>query len=302
LFEPNVLGTVELIKFAVTGRMKRFEFVSSLAVALDSPILLEGDDIRRVRPRYRLESGYASGYTASKWASEILLREAHERWGLPVDIFRCDMILPHRHYAGQINLPDMFSRLIFSLIATRIAPVSFYERGQSDERPRAHFDGLPVDFIATATAAIAAAKQRGFNVYHVVNPHEDGLSLDQFVDWMILVGFPIERVSDYDDWLTRFRAAIMGLPEKAQNQSSLALLSQLQVPAAAIDGSVVTADNFVGKLQSLDLGPTCQIPHLTRQYMTKCFNDLVHLKLVAPPNAMGVAELESLGAGQGASA
>ena len=45
-----------------------------------------------------------------------------ELCGLPVSVFRCDMILADTTYAGQLNLPDMFTRLMLSLVATGIAP------------------------------------------------------------------------------------------------------------------------------------------------------------------------------------
>ncbi len=57
----------------------------------------------------------------------MLLREAHDLCGLPVAVFRCDMILADTTYAGQLNVPDMFTRMMLSLVATGIAPGSFYE-------------------------------------------------------------------------------------------------------------------------------------------------------------------------------
>ena len=45
--------------------------------------------------------------------------------GLPVSVFRCDMIMADTTYAGQLNVPDMFTRMMLSLVATGIAPYSF---------------------------------------------------------------------------------------------------------------------------------------------------------------------------------
>ena len=74
-----------------------------------------------------VDDSYANGYGNSKWAGEVLLREAHDLCGLPVSVFRCDMIMADTQYAGQLNVPDMFTRLMLSLVATGIAPGSFYE-------------------------------------------------------------------------------------------------------------------------------------------------------------------------------
>ena len=57
----------------------------------------------------------------------MLLREAYDLCGLPVAVFRCDLILADTRYDGQLNIPDMFTRLMLSLVATGIAPASFYE-------------------------------------------------------------------------------------------------------------------------------------------------------------------------------
>ena len=38
-------------------------------------------------------------YGATKWASEVQLQQLHERWGVPVSIFRCGMILAHSRRA-----------------------------------------------------------------------------------------------------------------------------------------------------------------------------------------------------------
>ena len=96
----------------------------------------------------------------------MLLREAHDLCGLPVSVFRSDMILAHSFYAGQLNVPDMFTRLLFSLLATGIAPRSFYETDAAGQSPRAaHYDGLPVDFIAEAVTILGKHVTDGFRSF-----------------------------------------------------------------------------------------------------------------------------------------
>ena len=138
----------------------------------------------------------------------------HDLCGLPVAVFRCDMILADTRYVGQLNVPDMFTRLMLSLVATGIAPGSFYELDADGNRQRAHYDGLPVDFIAEAISTLGAAGGDGFETYHVMNPYDDGIGLDEYVDWLIDAGYPIQRIADYDDWLQRFETAMRALPEQ----------------------------------------------------------------------------------------
>ena len=101
------------------------------------------------------------------------------------------MILADTTYAGQLNVPDMFTRLMLSLVATGIAPGSFYELDADGNRQRAHYDGLPVGFIAEAISTLGARVVDGFETYHVMNPYDDGIGLDEYVDWLIDAGYPI---------------------------------------------------------------------------------------------------------------
>ena len=83
---------------------------------------VEDGDIRRSAPARTVDDSYANGYGNSKWAGEVLLREAHDLCGLPVAVFRADMILAHTTFAGQLNVPDVFTRMMISLLSTGIAP------------------------------------------------------------------------------------------------------------------------------------------------------------------------------------
>ncbi len=127
LFGPNALGTAELIRIALTTRIKPFAYVSTIGVGggIEPGKFVEDADIREISATRRVDDSSANGYGNSKWAGEVLLREAHDLCGLPVTVFRCDMILADTTYAGQLNLPDMFTRMMFSLVATGVAPRSF---------------------------------------------------------------------------------------------------------------------------------------------------------------------------------
>src|SRR6202012_6153094 len=145
----------ELIKIALTTKIKPYTYVSTIGVGdqIESSKFTEDADTRVISPTRKINDSYANGYGNSKWAGEVLLREANDLCGLPVAVFRCDMILADTSYAGQLNVPDMFTRLMLSLVATGIAPGSFYELDGDVHRQRAHYDGLPVEFIAEAFAS-----------------------------------------------------------------------------------------------------------------------------------------------------
>ncbi|HZC91412.1 MAG TPA: carboxylic acid reductase, partial [Mycobacterium sp.] len=153
LFGPNALGTAELIRIALTSKQKPYTYVSTIGVGdqIEPAKFTEDGDIRVISPTRKINDSYANGYGNSKWAGEVLLREAHDLCGLAVAVFRCDLILADTTYAGQLNVPDMFTRMILSLVATGIAPDSFYELDANGNRQRVHaHNGLPVEFLAEA--------------------------------------------------------------------------------------------------------------------------------------------------------
>ena len=282
LFGPNALGTAELIRIALTTRIKPFAYVSTIGVGagIEPGRFTEDGDIRVISATRTVDDSYANGYSNSKWAGEVLLREAHDLCGLPVSVFRCDMILADTTYAGQLNLPDMFTRMMLSLVATGIAPASFYELDASGNRQRAHYDGLPVEFIAEAISTLGSDVVDGFETYHVMNPYDDGIGLDEFVDWLISAGYPIQRVGDYATWLARFDTAIRALPERQRQASLLPLLHNYQRPETPIRGSIAPTDRFRTAVQNAKVGRDKDIPHVTPEIIVKYATDLALLGLL----------------------
>jgi fatty acid CoA ligase FadD9 len=282
LFGPNALGTAELIRIALTTKQKPFVYVSTIGVGagIEPGKFTEDGDIRVISATRKVDDSYANGYSNSKWAGEVLLREAHDLCGLPVSVFRCDMILADTTYAGQLNLPDMFTRLMLSLVATGIAPASFYELDADGNRQRAHYDGLPVEFIADAISTLGERVTEGFETYHVMNPYDDGIGLDEYVDWLIDAGYPVERVGGYHEWLQRFDTAVRALPERQRQASLLPLLHNYQRPETPIRGSIAGTDRFRSAVQDAKIGPDKDIPHVTPAVIVKYVTDLQLLGLL----------------------
>ncbi|WP_236789577.1 carboxylic acid reductase [Amycolatopsis sp. GM8] len=283
LFGPNVVGTAELIRMALTTRIKPFTFVSTMGViSAQTSTTYEDADIRRASPVRELDQSYANGYSTSKWAGEVLLREAHERFGLPVAVFRSDMILAHSRYSGQVNVPDVFTRLLFSLIATGVAPRSFY-LGDSE---RAHHGGLPVDFTAEAVTVLGEQATEGYRTFNVIDPR-GGVSLDVVVDWLIDAGHAIVRIDDYDEWYARFETAIRALPERQRRHSLLPLLHAFRDSRAAIGRTRFPADRFRAAVQAAKIGAEQDIPHVSASLIRKYGTDLRGLGTLSQRRSRG---------------
>src|SRR6202020_1062456 len=95
LFGPNALGTAELIRIALTGKQKPYTYVSTIGVGdqIKPGTFTEGANVRKISATRKINDGYANGYGNSKWAGEVLLRGAPHLCGLPLAVFRCEMIL-----------------------------------------------------------------------------------------------------------------------------------------------------------------------------------------------------------------
>ncbi|MEO5598800.1 MAG: thioester reductase domain-containing protein, partial [Novosphingobium sp.] len=268
LFSPNVAGTAELIRLALTTRAKRIVNLSTIAMV--GPEIDEDAPIRSAIPRWTVSDDYADGYASSKWAGEVLLADAHERFGLPVTTFRSYLAMAHSRYRGQLNLPDMFTRWVLSLALTRIAPPSFYY----GDLARAHYEGLPVDFIAAAIVAIGEARRVGLHTFHVLNPHDDGVSLDAFVDWIGEDGFPCQKVAPFEAWLEQFETALRALPEASRRASLLPLMAAYSSPPPAVPGTQIATARFASGVLETMPGGVGEIPHVGPQLIAKYLADL----------------------------
>ena len=288
LFEPNVLGTTEIMRLALTGRKKSINFISSVGVASGYPgkgMVLENEDVCTVWPSRSLTPGYAAGYATSKWASEVLLRRLFERCGVPVNTFRCGMILAHSSAAGQINAADFFSRLLAGLVYTGIAPGSFYNDPLTAKT--AHFGGLPVDFVAATICGCAVQHDKRYATYHVVNPHLDRpVSLDLIVAWIRSYGYSVMTVNDHAHWYQQFKQRLSDLDHVKRSHSPLPIVYQWERPLETHADIRLDSRCFVEMVQGLArTGRIKQyIPNLTEDYIHKCLSDMVQLGLIDKPS------------------
>jgi len=274
-----VLGTARLIRLALHGRRKRFDDVSTLGVlagARGPGGVLEQDGVAALQAAWPAKGGYAHGYAASKWAAEVLLRELHQRFQAPVRVFRPGMILPDRRYRGQVNAPDMLSRLLASVAATGLAPRSFY----AGPAP-AQYDGLPVDFVAAAMVALSSAWGEGLATYHMSNPHgDDAVSLDTLMDWVASAGIPIRRVDDHAAWFEAFSARLGALPPEARQRSAWPVREAWARPAGDPAAGRADAGRFIAEVRRLKPGGEPGLPRLTEDYVHRYLEDLQALDLL----------------------
>jgi thioester reductase-like protein len=181
--------------------------------------------------------------------------------------------------------------MVLSVVSTGIAPSSFYRTDHEGNRQRAHFDGLPVTFVAeaitTLSAQVAGSGVAGFQTYHVMNPHDDGIGLDEYVDWLVEAGYPLQRISDFGEWVRQLKAALQTLPESQRRHSVLPLLASRDTsavqPLPPTTGSYAPTDRFRAAVQEAKIGPDKKnpdIPHISAPVIVKYATDLHLLGLL----------------------
>jgi glycopeptidolipid biosynthesis protein len=177
--------------------------------------------------------------------------------------------------------------MVLSIVATGIAPASFYKLDAHGNRQHSHYDGLPVGFVAEAVAVLAARlgrpSQTEFATYHVMNPNDDDIGLDEFVDWLIEAGYPIERIGDFGEWLDQFEARLRALPARQRQNSVLQMLmmrnSKYLQPEPYL-GAYASTDRFQAAVREANIGTDGDIPRVSPPILIKYVTDLQQFGLL----------------------
>lgn len=259
LFGPNVVGVSEVIRLAVTGRRKAVDFISTIGLSRRPGGEAAG---RPALPATcELSDAYASGYVASKWAGEHLLIEANRTAGIPVNIFRCDFIMPHRRHGTEFNPNDLLSRLIYSILATGLAPMSFYSTGAVG-RERPHFGGVPIDILARAIVGSHHGKTGEVVIHNATNATQD-ISLDTFVEWMAQSKYSVRRIN-YKDWRKQVEIRLAAMPPQMRRHSIADMLDAFNTQFTP--EPIPTSDKFKALVNSCGDSDT---PFLLRRSFLK---------------------------------
>jgi len=179
----------------------------------------------------------------AKWAGEVLPARGQR----PVRpyrsrLFRCDMILARDHVrGGSSNVPDLFTRLMLSLVATGYrARLVLRTPTPTVTGQCAHYDGLSVGLHRRRDLHSGCIKWWTGSTYHVMNPHDDGIGLDEYVRLAERCRLPDPAHS----WLRRLAAtvrqlALRALPDTQRHASLAAAAARLSAAGEAdpwVDG------------------------------------------------------------------
>lgn len=277
LFEPNVLGTLEVARLALRGRRKRVCFVSSVGIAEgrgDAHSVREDETARMLWPeRERHERAPGYGYASTKWAGELLLTDLGARFGVTIDLVRASNVMAHPRYRGQLNADDFLCRLACGLADSGVAPASFYAPGVDG----AAFDGVPVDFAARAIAALCLrGGAAGTHIHHLAAPPSPtGFTLDELVPVLASRGFELTRIADHARWYEAFSARLSALEGERRRRSPLLIAARWQRPLRR--GARLDSSGLAATLARLMPPELARFPVLGPSFLEKCVDDLRQL-------------------------
>ncbi|RHZ46920.1 uncharacterized protein CDV56_103490 [Aspergillus thermomutatus] len=159
--DANVLGLVNMLRFANTGRLKPIHFTSSISACGVSKYLTGQLIPENERLGFDLDDIQQHiGYTQSKVVAEQIAWNAMAN-GLPVTIHRPGFVSGHS-VTGTCKTTDVLNRLMASCIRIGHYPIAPPVRNQF----------IPVDFVCSALLRISLVSGTAGQAYNLVQPDQ----------------------------------------------------------------------------------------------------------------------------------
>ncbi|GFF24565.1 lovastatin diketide synthase LovF [Aspergillus lentulus] len=159
--EANVLGLVNVLRFANTGRPKPLHYVSSISACGVAGYLAGQVIPEDQRPVFDLDivKGHI-GYTQSKVVAEHIAWNAISN-GLPLTIYRPGFVMGHS-ITGAHKQQDFINRLMANCLRIRSYPVAPHARNQF----------IPVDFVCSSILRISLSSGNLCHAFNLVRPDQ----------------------------------------------------------------------------------------------------------------------------------
>lgn len=194
LRDANVIGTINVLNLAASGKAKYFSFVSSTS-ALDTQHFVELSDKLISEGKAGIPEsddlqgsayGLGSGYGQSKWAAEYIIRRAGER-GLKGAIIRPGYVTGETS-TGSSNTDDFLLRMLKGC-----AELGKYPNINNT------INMVPVDHVARVVVAAALHPPKSEELAVVQVTGHPRITFIQFVGALKRYGYEIE-LEDYVSW------------------------------------------------------------------------------------------------------
>ncbi|KAI9036020.1 acetyl-CoA synthetase-like protein [Aspergillus affinis] len=159
----NTLGTVSMIQFANSGRLKALHYTSTISAYGPTGMVTGSTEIPEIeRPASHVDAvRYDTGYAQSQFVAESIIWDAVDK-GFPITVYRLGYVLGHSE-TGAMNLEDFISRLMTSSIRSGCYPLL----------PGHRKDLVPVDFVVSALLRLSSHAGYAGHAFNLVHPDRD---------------------------------------------------------------------------------------------------------------------------------
>ncbi|MBB5867085.1 amino acid adenylation domain-containing protein/thioester reductase-like protein [Allocatelliglobosispora scoriae] len=202
----NVTGTREVLRLAAVHATP-VHFVSSVSVAV---AVGENPDIVDESTRVPADRVVPSGYVATKWVGEELVRAAGAA-GLPVTIHRPGRVAGHSA-TGAWGSDDSFWHYARAIARLGAVAADGLDVG---------VDLVPVDHVAGALVELAMDPASAGGVFHLVG--DDPVPISVVVDGLRAAGYPIREIPgpEWDTLLASSMAAAVASGDRSWASTAL---------------------------------------------------------------------------------
>mmetsp|Transcript_5586 Transcript_5586/g.10471 ORF Transcript_5586/g.10471 Transcript_5586/m.10471 type:complete len:1297 (+) Transcript_5586:166-4056(+) len=259
----NVVGTRNMIEFALLGKVKRLAYISTNGIFPDGM-----QDVREDADISGFSSKLQSGYSQSKWVAEQLVRRAADR-GLPVVIFRPGNMGGDSGSRGggkSWNASDFNCLVLTGCI----------ELGAAPDVPGWLMEMTPVDVAAQGIVEIINENKSLGETFHVTNCG-NCLEANTYFDSIRSAGYVLAKCN-FRDWLARV---------KVSESPSLARLKNAMLAAPDLESlqALSTFDNsrFVDMCKKHDI----VLPRISTSVMHEYLETWHQIGWVPAPQAPG---------------
>ncbi|GFF22620.1 putative nonribosomal peptide synthase [Aspergillus udagawae] len=193
----NVIGTLNIARFSVTGRIKGLHYCSSIScfgptgfmtgaktVYEDGPLLAHLDALP-----------YDHGYAQSQWAADELLQRLVRR-GFPIAVYRPGFVTGDRK-TGACNPDDFFSRLIRASVDLRCYP----------DLPNQRKEFVPVDYVVDAMVHISASVFSLGHSFHLLPRRAVSIDMTECMELVARASGVVIKCVNYEEWIERLSAS-----------------------------------------------------------------------------------------------
>jgi len=179
----NVLGTLEILRFAAARHTKPVHYVSSMAIFFSHAY--QGKVVSEIDSPV-LDDGLRGGYKQTKWVAEQMIREAG-RQGLPAVIHRPVRIGGTQDTGLNANLEDAMFNILKACVLLGKYPASD--------------SGVyltPVDYVSQSIVYLSQRPDVYGKAFHFCG--QESVEWNVMMDWLRGFGYPLEALS-YLDWI-----------------------------------------------------------------------------------------------------